>query len=104
MNCQPPQKGRKLPYHSIKKEILPSLEWLLNDLTTLVEINFLNHIRSNLCLADNEEHFLEVFLELSTVMYSDYSFSNLQLEKISDILEKCEKIALTFSADSTKLN
>ena len=90
-----------MPYHSIKKEILPSLEWLLNDLTTLVEINFLNHIRSNLCLADNEEHFLEVFLELSTVMYSDYS---LQLEKISDILEKCKKIALTFSADSTKLN
>jgi hypothetical protein len=88
----------------IKQEILPSLEWLLSDLTTVVEINFLNNIRSKLCLADDEEKFLTVFLELSTVMYSGYSFSNLQLEKISDILEKCEKIALTFSADSTKLN
>ena len=88
----------------IKQEILPSLEWLLSDLTTVVEINFLNNIRSKLCLADDEEKFLTVFLELSTVIYSGYSFSNLQLEKISDILEKCEKIALTFSADSTKLN
>jgi hypothetical protein len=93
-----------LSYHSIKQEILPSLERLLSDLTTVGELNFLNHIRSKLSLADNEEKFLAVFLELSTVMYSGYSFSNLQLEKISDILGKCEKIALTFSADSTKLN
>ena len=93
-----------MSYHSIKQEILPSLERLLSDLTTVGELNFLNNIRSKLSLADNEEKFLAVFLELSTVMYSGYSFSNLQLEKISDILGKCEKIALTFSADSTKLN
>ena len=84
--------------------MLPSLERLLSDLTTVGELNFLNHIRLKLSLADNEEKILAVFLELSTVMYSGYSFSNLQLEKISDILGKCEKIALTFSADSTKLN
>ena len=93
-----------MSYHSIKQEILPSLERLLSDLTTVGELNFLNHIRSKLSLADNEEKILAVFLELSMVMYSGYSFSNLQLEKISDILGKCEKIALTFSADSTKLN
>ena len=90
--------------NKIEKEIQPSLEYLLQDVTGLREIEFLKRIQSGFLQARTEDQLLALFLELSTLMFCDFFFTDAQLEQIAIILKNCEQIALTFSANTSISN
>ena len=89
---------------TINRDILPSLDYLLYDSIGAREIQFFKKIQSDLVYAQSEQNLLEVFLELSTLMYSDFVFTDEQLEKIDTLLATCEQIACTFSASTSISN
>lgn len=90
--------------NTINRDILTSLDYLLNDSIGAREIQFFKKIQSDLVYAQSEQNLLEVFLELSTLMYSDFVFTDEQLEKIDTLLANCEQIACTFSASTSISN
>ncbi|MFL2934756.1 MAG: hypothetical protein ACJZ2G_07520 [Thalassobaculaceae bacterium] len=90
--------------NKIEKEIQPSLEYLLQDVTGVREIEFLKRIQSGFLQARTEDQLLALFLELSTLMFYDFFFTDAQLEQIDIILKNCEQIALTFSANTSVSN
>ena len=90
--------------NKIEKEIQPSLEYLLQDVTGLREIEFLKRIQSGFLQARTDDQLLALFLELSTLMFGDFFFTDAQLEQIDIILKNCEQIALTFSANTSISN
>ena len=90
--------------HTINQEILPSLDYLLQDLRGAREVQFFKKIQSGLIYAQSEQNLLEIFLELSTLMFSDFFFTDEQFEKIDILLGNCEQIAFTFSANTSVSN
>ena len=84
---------------TINRDILPSLDYLIQDSIGAREVQFFKKIQSDLIYAQSEQNLLEIFLELSTIMFSDFFFTEEQFEKIDILLENCEQIACTFSAN-----
>ena len=99
-----PQQSIRDLKDTINRDILPSLEYLLQDALGAREVQFFKKIQSDLVYAQSEQNLLEIFLELSTLMFSDFSFTDEQLEKIDALLANCEQIACTFTADTSILN
>ena len=99
-----PQKDVRDLRDTINQDILPSLDFLLQDLTGAREVQFFKKIQSDLIYAQSEQNLLEILLELSTIMFSDFFFTEEQLEKIDILLKKCEQIACTFSANTSISN
>ena len=89
---------------TINRDILPSLDYLIQDSIGAREVQFFKKIQSDLIYAQSEQNLLEIFLELSTLMFSDFSFTDEQHEKIDALLANCEQIACTFTADTSILN
>ena len=84
-----PQQNIKNLKDTINQNILPLVDNLLQDSIGAREVQFFKKIQSDL-----------IFLELSTLMFSDFFFTDEQLEKIDALLENCEQIASTFSANT----
>lgn len=84
---------------TINRDILPSLDYLIQDSIGAREVQFFKKIQSDLIYAQSEQNLLEIFLVLSTIMFSDFFFTEEQFEKIDILLENCEQIACTFSAN-----
>ena len=94
-----PQKDVRDLKDTINQDIMPSLGYILQDLTGAREVQFFKKIQSDLIYAQSEQNLLEIFLELSAIMFSDFFFTEEQFEKIDVLLENCEQIASTFSAN-----
>ena len=99
-----PQKDVRDLRDTINQDILPSLDYLLQDLTGAREVQFFKKIQSDLIYAQSEQNLLEIFLELSTIMFFDFFFTEEQFEKIDILLKNCEQIACTFSANTSVSN
>ena len=99
-----PQQDFRDIRDTINQEILPSLNCLLQDLSGSREVQFFKKIQSDLIYAQSEQNLLEIFLELSTLMFSDFFFTEEQFEEIDILLENCEQIACTFSANTSVSN
>jgi len=99
-----PQQNIRDLKATINRDIRPSLDYLLQDLRGAREVQFFKKIQSDLIYAQSEQNFLEIFLELSTLMFSDFFFTDEQFEKIDILLENCEQIAFTFSANTNISN
>ena len=95
-----PQQNIRDLKDTINRDILPSLDYLLQDLRGAREVQFFKKIQSGLIYAQSEQNLLEIFLELSTLMFSDFFFTDEQFEKIDVLLENCEQIAFTFSVNT----
>ena len=95
-----PQQNIKNLKDTISQNILPLVDNLLQDSIGAREAQFFKKIQSDLIGAQSEQNLLEIFLELSTLMFSDFFFTYEQLEKIDALLENCEQIASTFSANT----
>ena len=95
-----PQQNIKNLKDTINQNILPLVDNLLQDSIGARETQFFKKIQSDLIGAQSEQNLLEIFLELSTLMFSDFFFTDEQLEKIDALLENCEQIASTFSANT----
>ena len=95
-----PQQNIKNLKDTINQNILPLVDNLLQDSIGAREVQFFKKIQSDLIGAQSEQSLLEIFLELSTLMFSDFFFTDKQLEKIDALLENCEQIASTFSANT----
>lgn len=95
-----PQQNIKNLKDTINQNILPLVDNLLQDSIGAREAQFFKKIQSDLIGAQSEQNLLEIFLELSTLMFSDFFFTDEQLEKIDALLENCEQIASTFSANT----
>ena len=95
-----PQQNIKNLKDTINQNILPLVDNLLQDSIGAREVQFFKKIQSDLIGAQSEQNLLEIFLELSTLMFSDFFFTDEQLEKIDALLENCEQIASTFSANT----
>ena len=65
---------------------------------------FLENFYSRLKVVVSEEQWVEIFMELSTIMYFDFSFSPSELKNIDRLLLACEKIARTQEADMSQVN
>ena len=95
-----PQQNIKNLKDTISQNILPLVDNLLQDSIGAREAQFFKKIQSDLICAQSEQNLLEIFLELSTLMFSDFFFTDEQFEKIDALLENCEQIASTFSANT----
>ena len=95
-----PQQNIKNLKDTINQNILPLVDNLLQDSIGAREAQFFKKIQSDLIGAQSEQSLLEIFLELSTLMFSDFFFTDKKLEKIDALLENCEQIASTFSANT----
>lgn len=95
-----PQQNIKNLKDTINQNILPLVDNLLQDSIGAREAQFFKKIQSDLIGAQSEQNLLEIFLELSTLMFSEFFFTHEQLEKIDALLENCEQIASTFSANT----
>ena len=99
-----PQQNIKNLKDMISQKILPLVDNLLQDSIGAREAQFFKKIQSDLICAQSEQNLLEIFLELSTLMFSDFFFTDEQFEKIDALLENCEQIASTFSANTVVPN
>ena len=65
---------------------------------------FIENFFSRLKEVTLEEHWVELFMELSAIMYLDFRFTKEELVSIDELLEVCERIAKTQVADTTYIN
>lgn len=60
---------------------------------------FLEKFYSRLKAVTSEEQWIELFMELSAIMYFDFPLSNSELKSIDKLLEACELISRSQEAD-----
>ena len=60
---------------------------------------FLEKFYSRLKAVTSEEQWIELFMELSAIMYFDFPFSHSELKSIDKLLEACELISRSQEAD-----
>ena len=65
---------------------------------------FLENFYSKLKEVTLEEQWVELFMELSAIMYLDFRFTKEELVIIDELLEVCERIAKTEVADTSYIN
>jgi CRISPR/Cas system CMR-associated protein Cmr5 small subunit len=65
---------------------------------------FLENFYSKLKEVTLEEQWVELFMELSAIMYLDFRFTKEELVSIDKLLEVCERIAKTQVADTSYIN
>ena len=65
---------------------------------------FLETFYSRLKAVTSEEQWVELFMELSAIMYFDFPFSRSELKSVDRLLEACELISRTQEADMSLAN
>ena len=60
---------------------------------------FLEKFYSRLKAVTSEEQWIELFMELSAIMYFDFPLSRSELKSIDKLLEACELISRSQEAD-----
>ena len=60
---------------------------------------FLEKFYSRLNAVTSEEQWIELFMELSAIMYFDFPLSRSELKSINSLLEACELISRSQEAD-----
>ena len=83
----------------IKTELLVITEDTLKIIENPDAKLFLEKFYSRLKAVTSEEQWIELFMELSAIMYFDFPFSRSELEGIDRLLEACELISRSQEAD-----
>ena len=65
---------------------------------------FLEKFYSRLKTVTSEEQWVELFMELSAIMYFDFPFTPSELKSVDRLLEACELISRTQEADMSLAN
>ena len=89
---------------NIKAELISITEETLKGIKNPDGRIFLENFYSKLKEVTLEEQWVELFMELSAIMYLDFRFTKEELVSIDELLEVCERIAKTLVADATYIN
>tara|TARA_B100000029_G_scaffold228198_1_gene225952 strand:+ start:42 stop:332 length:291 start_codon:yes stop_codon:yes gene_type:complete len=89
---------------NIKAELISITEETLKGIKNPDGRIFLENFYSKLKEVTLEEQWVELFMELSAIMYLDFRFTKEELVSIDELLEVCERIAKTQVADTTYIN
>ena len=89
--------------HFLNDEIKTELIVITKDTLKIIENPdaklFLEKFYTRLKAVTSEEQWIELFMELSAIMYFDFPFSPSELESIDRLLEACELISRSQEAD-----
>ena len=88
----------------IKADLISITEETLKGIKNRDGRIFLENFYSKLKEVTLEEQWVELFMELSAIMYLDFRFTKEELVIIDELLEVCERIAKTQVADTTYIN
>ena len=88
----------------IKADLISITEETLKGIKNRDGRIFLENFYSKLKEVTLEEQWVELFMELSAIMYLDFRFTKEELVSIDELLEVCERIAKTQVADTTYIN
>ena len=83
----------------IKTELLVITEDTLKIIENPDAKLFLEKFCSRLKAVTSEEQWIELFMELSAIMYFDFPLSRSELKSIDKLLEACELISRSQEAD-----
>ena len=65
---------------------------------------FLEKFYSRLKAVTSEEQWIELFMEISAIMYFDFPFNRSELKSIDRLLEACELISRSQEADMSLIH
>ena len=85
--------------HKIKTELIVITEDTLKIIENPDARLFLEKFYSRLKAVTSEEQWIELFMELSAIMYFDFPLSRSELRSIDKLLEACELISRSQEAD-----
>ena len=83
----------------IKTELIVITEETLKIIENPDAKLFLEKFYSRLKAVTSEEQWIELFMELSAIMYFDFPLSRSELKSIDKLLEACELISRSQEAD-----
>ena len=83
----------------IKTELIVITEETLKIIENPDATLFLEKFYSRLKAVTSEEQWIELFMELSAIMYFDFPLSRSELRSIDKLLEACELISRSQEAD-----
>ena len=89
--------------HFLNEKIKTELIVITEDTLKIIENPdaklFLEKFYSRLKAITSEEQWIELFMELSAIMYFDFPLSRSELKSIDKLLEACELISRSQEAD-----
>jgi len=89
--------------HFLNDKIKTELMLITEDTLKIIENPdaklFLEKFYSRLKAVTSEEQWIELFMELSAIMYFDFPLSRSELRSIDKLLEACELISRSQEAD-----
>ena len=85
--------------HKIKTELIVITKDTLKIIENPDAKLFLEKFYSRLKAVTSEEQWIELFMELSAIMYFDFPLSRSELRSIDKLLEACELISRSQEAD-----
>ena len=85
--------------HKIKTELIVITKDTLKIIENPEAKLFLEKFYSRLKAVTSEEQWIELFMELSAIMYFDFPLSRSELKSIDKLLEACELISRSQEAD-----
>ena len=89
--------------HFLNDKIKTELMLITEDTLKIIENPdaklFLEKFYSRLKAVTSEEQWIELFMELSAIMYFDFPLSRSELKSIDKLLEACELISRSQEAD-----
>ena len=85
--------------HKIKTELIVITKDTLKIIENPDAKLFLEKFYSRLKAVTSEEQWIELFMELSAIMYFDFPLSRSELKSIDNLLEACELISRSQEAD-----
>ena len=85
--------------HKIKTELIVITKDTLKIIENPDAKLFLEKFYSRLKAVTSEEQWIELFMELSAIMYFDFPLSRSELRSVDKLLEACELISRSQEAD-----
>ena len=85
--------------HKIKTELIVITKDTLKIIENPDAKLFLEKFYSRLKAVTSEEQWIELFMEISAIMYFDFPLSRSELRSIDKLLEACELISRSQEAD-----
>ncbi|MED5300490.1 MAG: hypothetical protein VYC35_06380 [Pseudomonadota bacterium] len=85
--------------HKIKTELIVITKDTLEIIENPDAKLFLEKFYSRLKAVTSEEQWIELFMEISAIMYFDFPLSRSELRSIDKLLEACELISRSQEAD-----
>ena len=94
--------------HFLNEKIKTELIVITEETLTIIENPdaklFLERFYSRLKAVTSEEQWIELFMEVSAIMYFDFPLSNSELKSIDRLLEACELISRSQEADMSLIH